>query len=93
MATADTLQQRLQEVKSEIERLRANVEVVKASVQNGGLSSLDATRRPLGPVLKRKKVLTGHVSRVYAIDWAGDSQHVLSARCGQLVLLAIVPSK
>ena len=81
-AAGDAMQHRLAEIKGEIARLRANVELVKARVQNGGLGSVDAPpRRALGPVLKRKKVLTGHVSRVNAIDWAGDSMHVVSARC------------
>jgi hypothetical protein len=71
---------RLDEVRAEIERLRASVEQVKAKVQNGGLNDVHASLRDLVPALKKRKPLTGHASRVLALDWAGDSVHLLSAR-------------
>lgn len=81
-AAGDALQLRLADVKAEIGALQQRLAEEKAKVQNGGLSSVEGLpKKALGPVLKRRKVLTGHVSRVYAVDWACDSTHVLSARC------------
>ena len=73
--------QRLAALKDEIQNLRSSVEIVKGRLQTGGLASVDfPARRTLEPTLKRKKSLSGHTSRVNAIDWAVDSVHVLSAR-------------
>ena len=80
-ALGDAMQQRLVEVRAELERLRSSVELVKTKLHRDGLSAVEPPRRELGPVLRTRKTLRGHMNRVTAVDWSGDSVHLLS--CSQ----------
>jgi hypothetical protein len=83
-ADTSSVQQRLADFTAEIAMLRVSVEDAKKRVQNGNmdvaLSGLQVHPRALVAALKRRKLLMGHAGRVHALDWAGDSEHLLSAR-------------
>jgi guanine nucleotide-binding protein G(I)/G(S)/G(T) subunit beta-1 len=72
--------ERIASCKLELERLKQGIEAAKSRLNDGGLSNVLAPRRPLGPAPKKRKVLEGHFGKVYALDWACDSEHLVSAR-------------
>lgn len=73
------MQDRIHSVRSEIEKLKASIEAAKGKLADGSLSSCTEARRPLGPAPRKRKALQGHYNKVYAMDWAGDSERVVSA--------------
>jgi hypothetical protein len=80
---------RLAAAKQEVERLKAAIESRKAVLANGSLATASAaaaseagavSRRPLGPAPRKRRVLQGHFNKVYAMDWAGEEERLVSAR-------------
>jgi hypothetical protein len=80
MAAPKGTGERLAAIKADVEGLKAKIERVKAGLANGSLSSVTAPKRQLGPNPKKRKVLQGHYNKVYAMDWAGDGERLISAR-------------
>jgi hypothetical protein len=81
------IQARLAAAKADLERLKAGIEQRKAALANGSLATVGGTdagseeRRPLGPAPRKRRVLAGHFNKVYSMDWAGDGERLVSARC------------
>jgi len=79
--------ERIAAAKQDIERLKSSIENRKITLANGSLSTILTESRPLGPTPRRRKVLQGHFNKVYALDWAGDSERLVSAsQDGKLML-------
>ncbi len=70
----------LKAAKAEVESLKQQIERRKSGLANGGISSITHSPRPLGPVLRKRRTLQGHYNKVYAMDWAGDGERLVSAR-------------
>lgn len=75
-----SIQERLAACRADIERLKAGIEAAKVRLANGSLSSVRVGRKALGTAPMKRKTLQGHYNKVYAMDWSGDSERILSAR-------------
>lgn len=78
-AASAPLAQRLSAAKQELESLKERVDSKKSSLTNGGLATVPGTRRFLGPALTRRKTLSGHFGKVYAMSWAHNDNTIISA--------------
>lgn len=66
-------------MRTQIARLKTEVEARKAALQNGGLSAAGAALKPLPhTALSKRKTLVGHFNKVYALDWARDGVHAVT---------------
>lgn len=78
--------ERIAAAKQDVERLKASIENRKTALANGSISMLLENTNPtlqprsLAPTPRRRRVLQGHFNKVYAMDWAGDSERLVSAR-------------
>ena len=72
---------RLAAVTLELDTLKQQLSAERSRLQNGGLSDcrVGAGRQRMGPTPKRRRVLQGHLGRVYAVDWDGEGQRIVSA--------------
>ncbi|KAF1742294.1 hypothetical protein MXB_209 [Myxobolus squamalis] len=78
----------LTELKQEASTLETELEAKRAKMKSGKLKDFTANVTSLAKVtLKCRKVLVGHLSKVNAFDWDGDSENILSAsQDGKLII-------
>ena len=79
-ADSAAVAERISACKAEAAGLKARIEARRAEVSNGLMASVPLPRRAPGPPLERRKRLEGHYGKLYAVDWAGDSARLVSAR-------------
>ena len=84
------LVERISEAKKKVEGLKKQVENLQ-NERTGKFAGLHAQLKgaapPLGPTPKFKRTLKGHFGKVYALQWAGDSTHLVSAsQDGKLIV-------
>jgi len=72
-------QQRIAAAKEEAAKLKKQIEDRKAKLFTGSLKGLKHKPMPVSG-LGLRKVLRGHYGKVYAVDWAGADDTLLSAR-------------
>jgi hypothetical protein len=77
---AKDLGSRVAQCLQDVERLKASIEDAKVKLANGSLSTVRGQRRPLGKPPVKRRLLQGHYNKVYAMDWAGDAERLISAR-------------
>lgn len=73
----------------EADGLRARIEELRARTQDATMPEVlaETKRKELGPIPKLRRMLQGHYGKVYAMHWAGDSQHLVSAsQDGKLII-------
>lgn len=80
---------RLAVLRREIAQLKDLIVRQKTLLQNGGIGACATPVKPLGTVgPKKRKLLDGHFSKVYCLDWSGaDSDHLITgSQDGKLIL-------
>jgi guanine nucleotide-binding protein G(I)/G(S)/G(T) subunit beta-1 len=88
-AAIEACKKRIKEVEDEIcntreEKFKTDVET---SVSHGVLLDLQATSPVYGHVFRQRRILKGHFGKIYAMHWAKDKRHLVSAsQDGKLII-------
>lgn len=78
-AAEDACKREIQELKNQIEKIRGDPE--KSPLKQA------YTGEQMKPSLKQRRILRGHFGKVYALHWAKDSRHLVSAsQDGKLII-------
>jgi guanine nucleotide-binding protein G(I)/G(S)/G(T) subunit beta-1 len=88
MSSGD-LQARIADAKKKAERLKVEISAARDTKQDGTVSQVMAgkTLPALAAQPKCRRFLKGHFGKVYAMHWAGDSSHLVSAsQDGKLIV-------
>jgi len=75
--------------RGEAEGLRESIRATKARLKDSTMAEIvaETKARELGPVPKCRRTLQGHYGKVYAMHWAGDTLHLVSAsQDGKLIV-------
>lgn len=73
---------KLQDAKERSEGLKQQIKNKRKELSGNTIQKwkdVQPAVEPLGGALKQRRKLTGHSGKVYAMHWAGDSQHLISA--------------
>lgn len=82
---------RIEAVKAEVSNLKAQIDVIRQEKNDSTMAEVAASkglvdvRKP--PSVRLRRTLKGHFGKVYAMNWAGDSECLLSAsQDGKLIV-------
>ena len=83
-AAAASKKSRLAAAHMAVEGLKAQLEQRRRFLASGGLAAAVQQRgvplRPLGEAPHKVASLEGHSNKIYALDWTGDEERLVSAR-------------
>eukprot|EP01083_Nonionella_stella_P079462 218074_1 len=83
---------RAEAIKAEVSELKAQIDAIRQEKNDSTMAAVAATQGPLKdvrkpPSIKLRRTLKGHFGKVYAMNWAGDSDSLLSAsQDGKLIV-------
>lgn len=80
---------RIDGARSEAENLRESIRSLKAKLNDTDMETVvgECKTRELGPKPNCRRTLQGHYGKVYAMHWAGDTLHLVSAsQDGKLIV-------
>mmetsp|Transcript_6329 Transcript_6329/g.13231 ORF Transcript_6329/g.13231 Transcript_6329/m.13231 type:complete len:354 (-) Transcript_6329:418-1479(-) len=86
------MEARIEAAKAEVANLKAEIEKVRAEKKNSTMGAIATSNGPLKdirrpPNTKMRRLLKGHFGKVYAMNWAPDSQQLVSAsQDGKLII-------
>jgi len=83
--------QQIEQLKREIADLKTRIEKKRPEVDgNNGILADKATQAKVGLLTleaKQRRILKGHFGKIYAVHWANDSRHLVSAsQDGKLII-------
>ncbi|KCV72476.1 guanine nucleotide-binding protein subunit beta [Fonticula alba] len=82
------IQERIAAAKKEAEELKESIKAKKDSLADTSLRQVAASLEPLPRILmKVRRTLKGHLAKIYAMHWAADRRHLVSAsQDGKLIV-------
>ncbi|KAI7868556.1 WD40-repeat-containing domain protein [Spinellus fusiger] len=88
MSTTEEINERISTARREAEMLKERIRQRRDALADSTLSEMAKEVEPLPRmVLKVRRNLRGHLAKIYAMHWAGDAQHLVSAsQDGKLIV-------
>ncbi|KAL0094833.1 G protein beta subunit [Phycomyces blakesleeanus] len=88
MSSADDINERITAARREAEMLKDRIRQRRDALADSTLTEMAKSVEPLPRlVMKVRRNLRGHLAKIYAMHWAGDAQHLVSAsQDGKLIV-------
>ena len=86
---AETIQQRIAKAKSDLERLKVEIQDSRAEKKTGTMKECTKGKmlKQISTQPKMRRLLRGHFGKVYAMHWSGDATQLVSAsQDGKLII-------
>jgi len=75
------IQDKVGQTRHEIEQMKEKIRVMKEEVNDTSLKDFtaDLSSLPKGERIRVRRTLKGHLAKIYAMHWAEDKVHLVSA--------------
>jgi guanine nucleotide-binding protein G(I)/G(S)/G(T) subunit beta-1 len=82
------LQNKITQARKEVERLKTEIQDSKYAADDSSLDDVAKEVSPVGKITPRpRRILKGHFAKIYAMHWAQDKRHLVSAsQDGKLIV-------